>query len=85
LSKGTADYDRAEKFERYRSIESFQEYILVDSRRIRIEVWRKNEQGLRTLVQETSKLEDKVEIQTIEHSILIEDIYAQTVGLLHVS
>ncbi|MCU0325688.1 MAG: Uma2 family endonuclease [Spirosomaceae bacterium] len=85
LSKGTADYDRAEKFERYRSIESFQEYILVDSRRIKVEVWRKNEQGLWTLVQETSNLEDKIEIRTIEHSILIEDIYAQTVGLLHLS
>ncbi len=85
LSKGTADYDRGGKFERYRSIESFREYILIDSRRVRVEVWRKNEQNLWTLIQETSNLKDYIEIKTIEASILIEDVYSQTVGLLHVN
>ena len=31
LSKSTADYDRNEKFTYYRSLESFKEYVLIDS------------------------------------------------------
>lgn len=85
LSKGTADYDRGEKFERYRSIEALQEYILVDSRKIRIEVWRKNDKNLWTLVQETSSLDEFLEIKSIEQQISIEEIYVQTVGLLQIN
>ena len=49
LSDGTEDYDRGRKFQRYRKIPTFQEYILINSQAVDIEVWRKNELGLWTL------------------------------------
>ena len=39
LSDSTADYDRSGKFMRYRSIESLREYLLIDSREIRAELY----------------------------------------------
>lgn len=40
LSPSTEAYDRGKKFEFYRSIEGFQEYILVDQQRMHIERYR---------------------------------------------
>jgi Uma2 family endonuclease len=37
LSKGTKGYDRESKFDSYRTIPSFQEYLLVDQTRIHVE------------------------------------------------
>ncbi|NJC26416.1 Uma2 family endonuclease [Neolewinella antarctica] len=37
LSPSTAEYDRNEKFSYYRSLESFQEYVLIDSRKLSVE------------------------------------------------
>jgi len=37
LSKSTQDYDRGEKFVAYRTIESFQEYLLIDQYRVHVE------------------------------------------------
>ena len=86
LSKSTAQYDRSEKFEYYRTIPSFREYVLVDSQRVKIEVWRKLESpNVWALVQETSRLSDSLQLSTVETSIPLIDIYAQTVGLMQVN
>jgi Uma2 family endonuclease len=86
LSKSTAQYDRSEKFEYYRTIPSFREYVLVDSQRVKIEVWRKLESPhVWALVQETSRLSDSLELSTIDTPIPLIDIYAQTVGLMEVN
>jgi Uma2 family endonuclease len=45
LSDSTADYDRSGKFMRYRSIESVKEYLLIDSRSIRAELYSRTETG----------------------------------------
>lgn len=37
LSKSTQDYDRSEKFRSYRTIETFQEYLLIDQYQIHVE------------------------------------------------
>ena len=37
LSKSTANYDRSEKFAKYREIPSFQEYLLVSQDRVQVE------------------------------------------------
>jgi Uma2 family endonuclease len=37
LSKSTEDYDRREKFSLYRTLPSFQEYVLIDQTRIQVE------------------------------------------------
>jgi Uma2 family endonuclease len=43
LSPGTANYDRTKKLKYYRQIPSLQEYILVDSEEIAVEVYRRGE------------------------------------------
>lgn len=45
LSASTKDYDRGEKFRFYRSLPSFQEYLLVDQYSIHVEHVAKNPQG----------------------------------------
>ena len=86
LSKSTAQYDRSEKFEYYRTIPSFREYILVDSQRIKIEVWRKLESpSVWALVQETRRLDDVLQLEVLDSRIPLMDIYAQTVGLMQMN
>ncbi|WNZ43965.1 Uma2 family endonuclease [Leptolyngbya boryana CZ1] len=41
LSDSTKNYDRGEKFEFYRTVESFQEYILIDQYKIHVEQFSK--------------------------------------------
>ncbi|WP_293154634.1 MULTISPECIES: Uma2 family endonuclease [unclassified Microcoleus] len=43
LSPSTASYDRTKKFKYYRQIPSLQEYVLVDSEEITVEVYRRGE------------------------------------------
>ncbi|MFK8164005.1 MAG: Uma2 family endonuclease [Lewinella sp.] len=39
LSESTAEYDRTDKFTAYRQLDSFREYILIDSRRMRVDTF----------------------------------------------
>lgn len=43
LSPGTAAQDRGDKFEEYRTIDTLQEYVLVDSTKVRVECYRRGE------------------------------------------
>jgi Uma2 family endonuclease len=45
LSPGTDEYNRAEKFDRYREIDSFEEYILISYSTPRVESYRRHEDG----------------------------------------
>ncbi|TAE36834.1 MAG: Uma2 family endonuclease [Runella slithyformis] len=81
LSKSTADYDRSEKFELYRAISTFREYLLVDSRRIYVELFRKNQQQHWELVFEARQLADVIYLETIDLHIGLEDMYANTEDL----
>lgn len=45
LSKSTEAYDRGVKFSQYRSLESLQEYILISSDQISVDLFRLNQQG----------------------------------------
>ena len=45
LSKSTANYDQGDKFDAYRTIPSFQEYILISQTEYYIKQFVKNEQG----------------------------------------
>jgi Uma2 family endonuclease len=49
LSETTEGYDRGLKFERYREIESFEEYVLIAQDRPSVEVYRRQSSGLWTL------------------------------------
>ena len=45
LSKSTADYDQGDKFDVYRSLSSFKEYILISQTAYYVKQFAKNEQG----------------------------------------
>ncbi|MTW20263.1 Uma2 family endonuclease [Allochromatium palmeri] len=45
LSESTEAYDRGAKFAHYRQLETLREYVLIDSRRRSIEVFRRRDQG----------------------------------------
>jgi Uma2 family endonuclease len=81
LSQSTANYDRGEKFELYRAIPTFREYLLVDSRRIWVELWRKSEQGIWSLMFESKSLESVVHLETIQADLLVADLYSNTEDL----
>src|SRR5205085_8761273 len=49
LSESTEAYDRGLKFERYREIESFEEYVLIAQDRPSVDVFRKQSAGLWTI------------------------------------
>jgi len=82
MSEGTEDYDRGRKFLRYRSIPSFQEYVLIDSQRIAVEVWRKNDLGQWTLTEQPADLSGQFTIQTVSLTIPLQKAYARTAGLV---
>ena len=45
LSRSTEDYDRGEKFEHYRTLDSLRQYVLVSHRERSIEVWTRAPDG----------------------------------------
>ncbi|MBD2137346.1 Uma2 family endonuclease [Anabaena sp. FACHB-1237] len=46
LSPSTEGYDRGKKFEKYRTISSLQEYVLIDYQKIGLDCFRLNDQGI---------------------------------------
>lgn len=80
-SAGSSNYDRGSKFENYRSLESLQEYLVVDSRRIYAELWRKNESQHWALVLQAEHGSDMVHLQSIDAYLLIDDVYNQIENL----
>lgn len=77
LSPSTRNYDRGKKFELYKAIPSFKEYILVDSEAIRIEAFRLNGQG-QWQRQEYKDLSDLLPVSTIGLSLSLAEIYEGT-------
>lgn len=45
LSPGTEGFDRGDKFKFYRRIQTLQEYVLIDSEKMSVESYRRNEKG----------------------------------------
>lgn len=82
LSDGTEDYDRGRKFLRYRSIPSLQEYVLIDSQRVAVEVWLKNELGQWTLIEQCTDTAGQFTIQSIGLTISMAQTYARTSELI---
>lgn len=74
LSSSTKNYDRGEKFMLYRDIPTLREYILVDSGRVHIEVFRLNS-NQRWELEEYSLLKDQLHIKAINEYIDITEIY----------
>ena len=73
LSPSTADYDRGSKFAAYRKIESFQEYVLIDTARRSIDLFRLDASGHWVLY--PSEGEATVEFASVGLTVAMADIF----------
>ena len=76
LSESTKDYDRGGKFEQYRTIESFVEYLLIAQDRPHVEHHTRQPDG-NWILHETNSLEDTIQLKSVPCSLRIADIYAK--------
>ena len=73
LSDSTEAYDRGGKFRMYRKNPGLQEYLLVSSTRIEIDLYRKNDAGEWTIVNYQER--DTVELKSINLSFPVNRVY----------
>ncbi len=78
LSKRTAAYDRGEKFRLYRGIPTLREYVLVDSRKVDVVVYRKGENDLWTLVNQATQFFEEITLESVGVTLPLEEIYLDT-------
>ncbi|MBE9220317.1 Uma2 family endonuclease [Dolichospermum flos-aquae] len=76
LSTSTKGYDKDEKFAAYRTIPSFQEYILIDQYTMHVEQYSKTDNN-KWIFSEYSNSHDSLNLAAIACQILLEDIYDQ--------
>ena len=74
LSDSTKNYDRGEKFERYRSIGSFREYILIAQEKVHIEQYVRQDDSSWVL-RETNSLGDIIRLDAIACQLPVAEIY----------
>jgi Uma2 family endonuclease len=74
LSKTTEGYDRGDKFEHYRSIESLSEVVLIAQDKHHVEHYRRQEGGQWVLT-ETNNLQDRIKLTSISCELALSDIY----------
>ena len=74
LSKSTNNFDRGEKFEFYRTIPSFQEYILIDQTKIHVEQFAKTADN-KWLLSEYEDENALLALTNIQFEIPLVDIY----------
>ncbi|GGH50919.1 hypothetical protein GCM10007423_53910 [Dyadobacter endophyticus] len=78
LSPSTSEYDRGKKFRLYRDIESLQEYVIINSLSIEVEVWRRTVNNQWLLADDAFSLNDSITIQTIGATLQMADLYDGT-------
>ena len=74
LSESTEAYDRGAKFEQYRRIDSFREYLLVAQDRVHLEHFSRQDDG-NWLLREYSELTTKVKLESISCEVSLVDVY----------
>jgi Uma2 family endonuclease len=74
LSKSTKNYDRGEKFDYYRSIPEFQEYILIDQSCYHVMQYVKTNKG-QWLLTDYTKAEEIVKLGSVDLALSLKDIY----------
>lgn len=77
LSKSTRDYDRGTKFNLYRDIPTLKEYMLIDTEKIGVEVFRINTHK-QWVLQEYKTLQETVQLPTVKVSVPMQAIYRDT-------
>lgn len=74
LSKSTKDYDRGEKFEHYRTLDSFKEYLLIAQDKHHVERYVR-QTNHSWLFSETNDKNDTVELKSIQCHLALNEIY----------
>lgn len=74
MSETSEAYDRGEKFQKYRSLDSFREYVLIDSRRYSVECWYKEDEKI-WRIDAGFSLSDSVFLHTLEVDLPLTEIY----------
>lgn len=74
LSKSTKEYDREHKFEAYRTIPGFQEYVLVDQTRIHLEQYSRMGRKQWEFV-EYDEEDEAIALRSVPFQITLEDLY----------
>ena len=73
LSPSTRNYDRGDKFDVYRSIPSVAEYVMIDSTKVEVILFRRQETGW-VMLPYTSP-EDVVKLESVRAELTLADIY----------
>jgi Uma2 family endonuclease len=73
LSDTTEAFDRGDKFADYRKLESLQEYVLVSQTLMRVECFRRNENGQWVLY--TFEAQDQLHLGSLDFSCPVVDVY----------
>ncbi|MFN6539486.1 MAG: Uma2 family endonuclease [Nostoc sp. EkiNYC01] len=74
LSKSTKGYDREDKFQAYRTISTFQEYLLIDQTRIHVEQFSKTGKKQWAL-REYDEEDEAIALTTVPFEISLQDLY----------
>lgn len=74
LSKSAKGYDREDKFQAYRTIASFQEYLLIDQTRIHLEQFSKTGKKQWNL-REYDEEDEAIALVTVPFEISLQDLY----------
>jgi Uma2 family endonuclease len=76
LSNSTEAFDRGDKFADYQLLPSLQEYVLINTKKARIECFRRTPEGL-WLLQFYGLEDNQFELSSIEFTGKIDDVYEQ--------
>jgi Uma2 family endonuclease len=74
LSPSTEAYDRGRKFEQYGAIASLQEYLLVASDRVHVDLYTRQADG-RWLLTSANRLEGKLELESVNCRVALAELY----------
>ena len=74
LSKSTEGFDRGDKFADYQQLDSLEEYVLINTKRQRLDCFRRNEEGLWVLKPYSGE-QDKFQLSSINFEGKFDDLY----------
>lgn len=74
LSKSTEGYDRGQKFEHYRKLESLAEYVLIAQEKVHVECYVRQPEG-QWLLSETDNAQDTVPMPSIQCRLALSEVY----------
>lgn len=74
LSNSTEGFDRGDKFADYQMLETLQEYVLINTKKPRVECFRRNEEGL-WILQSYIGEQTSFQLQTINFTGTMKELY----------